>query len=72
MYTEHLMRFYLSVIELLGIHIWKIAKQLSKDIFIAFSFVYYQAIKPVVGVPINLDKSFIYKKNFNCLFKSFW
>lgn len=72
MYTEHLMRFYLSVIELLGIHIWKIAKQLSKDIFIAFSFVYYQAIKPVVGVPINLDKSFIYKKNFNCLFKSLW
>lgn len=70
MYTEHLMRFYLSVIELLGIHIWKIAKQLSKDIFIAFSFVYYQAIKPVVGVPIKLDKSFIYKKNFNCLFKS--
>lgn len=58
------MGFYLSVIELLGIHIWKIAEQLSKDIFIAFSFVYYQAIKPVVGVPINLDKSFIYiKKN---------
>lgn len=65
------MGFYLSVIELLGIHIWKIAEQLSKDIFIAFSFVYYQAIKPVVGVPINLDKSFIYiKKKFNCLLKS--
>lgn len=63
------MRFYLSVIELLGIHKWKIAKQLSKDIFIAFSFVYYQAIKPVVGVPINLDKSFIYKIFF---IKSLW
>lgn len=59
------MRFYLPVIELLGIDIWKIAKKLNKDIFIAISFVYYQAIKPVVGVPIKLDKSFF----FNCLFQ---